>query len=127
MVNKPLACVLSGLAALTALSIFVEIDPSHPVFAKFGVSHDFYTDFSGDLLRDLLDAMPQLKTVQIEARPSVRMDSPLVTRLRKEAEEKGKIVRLGILGTRDEIGSAEEVVDLVDVGHLNAGIDAMHE
>lgn len=73
----------------------MEIDPSHPVFARFRVSHGFYTEFAGNLLRDVLVAMPQVESVQLDGNPSVQMDGPLVLRLRREVEGQGRVVEWG--------------------------------
>jgi hypothetical protein len=90
-----MARVLGSMASVHTLMVFVEVDPSHPVFAKFRISHGFYTEFCGGLLRDVLKAMPRLKVVQIAGRPSVQMDGPLVSRLRREVEAQGRILKWG--------------------------------
>lgn len=92
---------LGGMESVQTLRVFVEIDPSHPVFAKFRISHGFYTEFSGSLLKDILLAMPRLEVVQIDGRPSVQIDGPLVSRLRQEVEAQGRIIRWGEMGQRD--------------------------
>jgi len=108
-VNKAMARVLGSLDSIQTLRVFVEIDPSHPVFAKFRVSHGFYTEFSGDLLKDILLAMPQLEIVHIDGRPSVQSDGPLVSRLRKEAEAQGRMIKWGEIGRRGEVPVRDEV------------------
>jgi hypothetical protein len=109
-VNKSMARVLSGMDAVQTLRVFVEIDPSHPVFAKFRVSHGFYTEFSGNLLKAILDAMPRLEIVQIDGRPSVQIDGPLVSRLKREIESQGRIVKLGEIGQTDSGRTGDELV-----------------
>jgi hypothetical protein len=99
-VNKSMARILGGMGSVHTLKVFVEIDPSHSLFAKFRVSHGFYTDFCGGLLRDVLKAMPRLEIVQISGRPSVRMDGPLVSRLRREVEAQGRVLRCGEMARR---------------------------
>lgn len=84
--------------SVQTLRVFVEVDPSHPVFAKFRVSHGFYTEFCGGLLRDVLKAMPRLRVVQISGRPSVQMDGPLISRLQKEVEAEQRVLRWGEMG-----------------------------
>jgi hypothetical protein len=84
---------LRQLSQVRCLRVFVEIDPSHPVFARFRVSHGFYTDFAGNLLKDVLLAMPQIEFVQLDGNPSVQRDGPLVSRLRSEIETQGRTVR----------------------------------
>lgn len=92
--------VLGSMASVQTLMVFVEVDPSHPVFAKFRISHGFYTEFCGGLLRDVLKAMPRLKVVQISGRPSVQMDGPLVSRLQREVEAQGRILKWGDMQRR---------------------------
>ncbi len=87
--------ILKQLSQVKCLRVFVEIDPSHPVFARFRVSHGFYTEFAGNLLRDVMVAMPQIETVQLDGNPSVQMEGPLVSRLRREIETRGREVTWG--------------------------------
>jgi hypothetical protein len=94
-VTPRMAKKVQQLSQLSCLRVFVRIDPSHPVFARFRVSHGFYTDFAGSLLRDVLVAMPQIEFVQLDGNPSVQMDGPLVSRLRIEIEEQGRQVNWG--------------------------------
>ncbi len=94
-VTQRMAKRLRQLCRVRCLRVFVEIDPSHPVFARFRVSHGFYTEFAGNLLRDVLVAMPQVEFVQLDGNPSVQMDGPLVLRLRREVEDQGRLVTWG--------------------------------
>lgn len=94
-VTKSLKNTLSKLKAVQTLKIFVELDPSHPVFARYRKSLDFYTDFCGDLLKDILTVMPQLKFVELDGNPSVQLKGPLISRLRQEAEEQHKVIKWG--------------------------------
>lgn len=94
-VSKLLAKRLSRLTSLQTLKVFVEVDPSEPDFEKYRISLDFYTDFCGDLFRDLLVALPLVKFVEVNGNPGVNTRGPLVTRLVKEAEAKGKMLTLG--------------------------------
>jgi hypothetical protein len=98
-----MARVLGSMASVQTLMVFVEVDPSHPVFAKFRISHEFYTEFCGGLLKDVLKAMPRLKVVQIAGRPSVQMDGPLVLRLRCEVEARGRILKWGDMERRASV------------------------
>ncbi len=94
-VTHRIAKILRQLCQVRCLRVFVEIDPSHPVFARFRVSHAFYTDFAGNLLKDVLVAMPQIEFVQLDGNPSVQMDGPLVSRLRSEIEAQERVVEWG--------------------------------
>ncbi|KAK5092690.1 hypothetical protein LTR70_006760 [Exophiala xenobiotica] len=94
-VTPRLARCLKRLTAVQTLRVFVEFDPSHPAFEKYRKSYSFYTDFCGDLLGEVLEAMPQLRYVELDGNPGVDVDGPLVSRLRQEAEEEEKEVRWG--------------------------------
>jgi len=94
-VTPRLARCLKRLTAVQTLRVFVEFDPSHPAFEKYRKSYSFYTDFCGDLLGEVLEAMPQLRYVELDGNPGVNVDGPLVSRLRQEAEEEEKEVRWG--------------------------------
>jgi hypothetical protein len=94
-VTQRMTKILKQLSQVRCLKVFVEIDPSHPVFARFRVSHGFYTDFAGNLLRDVIVAMPQIEFVQLDGNPSVQMEGPLVSRLRREIEAGGREVTWG--------------------------------
>jgi hypothetical protein len=90
-----MAKIFKQLSQVRCLRVFVEVDPSHPVFARFRVSHGFYTDFAGNLLKDVLGAMPQIEFVQLDGNPSVQMEGPLVSRLKTEVEGKERQVKWG--------------------------------
>lgn len=76
--------------------MFVTLDPSEPMFEKYRVSHEYYTDFCGGLLTDVLKAMPKgLEAVELAGYRHVEPDGPLVRRLRVEVEASGKVVRWG--------------------------------
>lgn len=90
-----LARCLKRLTAVQTLRVFVEFDPSHPAFEKYRKSYSFYTDFCGDLLGDVLEAMPQLRYVELDGNSGVDVNGPLVGRLRQEAEEEEKEITWG--------------------------------
>lgn len=94
-VTRPLAKCLKRLPNVQTLRVFVDFDPSHPAFAKYRVSENFYTDFCGDLLGDVLEVMPQLKYVELDGNSAVDAHGPLVSRLKEEAEEEGKEIKWG--------------------------------
>ena len=77
------------------LEIFVQCDPSHPVFEGFRVSGGFYTNFAGELLRQVLEALPNLKWVQFDGNPSVEKDGELMTRLLSETRNAGLMILWG--------------------------------
>lgn len=90
-----MAITLGQLSQVSCLKVFVEVDPSHPVFERFRKSPSFYTDFAGNLLKDVLVALPQAKFVQVDGYPSVQMDGPLVSRLVIEIKAQGRILKWG--------------------------------
>ncbi|KAL2423999.1 hypothetical protein ABEF95_005534 [Exophiala dermatitidis] len=98
-VSKLLAKRLGRLEAVQTLNVFVELDPSLPMFEKYRISFDFYTNFCGNLLRDVLIAMPHVKALNIDGNPGIDSTGPLVSRLLAEAESKGKICTLGATKT----------------------------
>jgi hypothetical protein len=107
-VTPRMAKILKQSRQASWLRVFVEVDPSHPIFASFRVSHGFYTEFAGKLLRDVLVAMPQVQCVQLDGNPSVRMEGPLVSRLRAEIEALGRVVEWGKeRGGEDEAAKKE--------------------
>lgn len=75
--------------------MFVEVDPSSPVFKGFRLNRDFFTDFSGALLRDVLARLPAVDTVEFDAYPSVERSGALMTRLLKETRDADKRVAWG--------------------------------
>ncbi|KIW99811.1 uncharacterized protein Z518_10739 [Rhinocladiella mackenziei CBS 650.93] len=94
-VSRLLAKRLGKLSAVRTLKIFVTLDPSQPIFEPYWVSFDFYTDFCGNLLRDVLSSMPHLMAIEMDGYSSVDTTGPLVSRLRAEAEAQGKTCTLG--------------------------------
>lgn len=94
-VSKLLARRLGRLSAVQTLKVFVELDPSLPMYEKYRISFDFYTDFCGELLRDVLAAMPHLTALVIDGNPGIDSTGPLVSRLIAEAKSKEKTWTLG--------------------------------
>lgn len=94
-VSKLLAKRLGRLTAVQTLNVFVSLDPSGPMFEKYSISPDFYTNFCGNLLRDVLVVMPHIKLITMDGNPSIDSLGPLVTRLKAEAETQGKSISMG--------------------------------
>ncbi|KAJ5667218.1 hypothetical protein N7507_003082 [Penicillium longicatenatum] len=86
---------LHEMTLLHTLRVFVECDPSQPVFEGFRVSKEYYTEFSGRLIKEILDRLPALKFVEFDAYPSVKRDGSLMTRLMKEALAANKKITWG--------------------------------
>ncbi|KAJ5933886.1 hypothetical protein N7454_006215 [Penicillium verhagenii] len=81
---------LHEMTLLHTLRVFVECDPSQPVFEGFRVSKEYYTEFSGRLLKEILERLPALKFVEFDAYPSVKRNGSLMTRLMKESRAANK-------------------------------------
>lgn len=94
-VTRVLTKCLKRATQVQTLRVFVEFDPSNPIFAKYRISYDFYTNFCGNLLGDVLEVMPQLRFVELDGNPSVDVKGPLVSRLKEEALDAEKEVRWG--------------------------------
>jgi hypothetical protein len=77
---------LEDMHRVRTLKVFIECDPSHPVFEGFRISKGFYTDFAGDLLRQILERLPNLRHVEFDGYPSVRRHGALMTRLLQETK-----------------------------------------
>ncbi|KJY01895.1 hypothetical protein TI39_contig274g00005 [Zymoseptoria brevis] len=76
---------------LRNMKILVQTDPSDTVFNGFrgrGATEDTYKWFCVDLLSGILEQVPSLETIEIDA--WVKKDMPLVTALRRKVEEANK-------------------------------------
>lgn len=79
------------------MKIMVEIDTSDSVFMGFrgaGATEDTYKLFCVNLLRGVLARVPGLDTVEIDAFPGVKRESPLVLALKRLVESEGNGVKL---------------------------------
>ncbi|KAJ5551572.1 hypothetical protein N7535_000483 [Penicillium sp. DV-2018c] len=93
VVNQGLG--LHDMELVHTLKVFVQCDPSHPVFEGFRISKNFYTDFCGKLLKQILERLPGLCNVEFDAWPSVDKNGPLMTRLLAETRSAQKKVLWG--------------------------------
>ncbi|PYH66449.1 uncharacterized protein BO88DRAFT_406918 [Aspergillus vadensis CBS 113365] len=80
---------LEEMERMRTFKVFVEVDPSHPVFEGFRISKDYYTDFAGDLLKGVLERLPNLEYVEFDGWPSVRKSGALMKRLMHEVRSAG--------------------------------------
>ncbi|CAL8580071.1 hypothetical protein XPA_005805 [Xanthoria parietina] len=78
---------LESCSNARTLKIFVEVDPSSPVFKGYRLEHGFYTEFCGVLLRQIIERLPVLETVEYDAYPSVDRNGALMTRLLEETSK----------------------------------------
>jgi hypothetical protein len=81
---------LQDMKTARTLKIFVQCDPSHPAFEGFRISRDYYTWFSGELLRQILKALPSLVQVEFDGNPSVEQNGSLMSRLLLETRQAKK-------------------------------------
>lgn len=86
---------LEDMHCVHTLKVFIECDPSHPVFEGFRVTKDFYTEFAGDLLHKILERLPSLINVEFDGYPSVGKNGPLMARLLKETKDFEKNITFG--------------------------------
>ncbi|KAJ5863704.1 uncharacterized protein N7529_005620 [Penicillium soppii] len=93
VINQSLG--LQDMHLARTLKVFVQCDPSHPVFEGFRISKDFYTNFCGNLLHQILERLPALVQVEFDAWPSVEKNGPLMCRLIKETRAAQKKVLWG--------------------------------
>lgn len=86
---------LEDCTSVRTLRVFVEVDPSSPIFKGFRLNRDFFTNFSGTLLRDVMERLPVLETVEFDGYPSVDRHGALMTRLLEEARRAEKRIAWG--------------------------------
>ncbi|KAL5342638.1 hypothetical protein BJX70DRAFT_302016 [Aspergillus crustosus] len=86
---------LEDMIRLQLLKVFVECDPSHPVFEGWRISNSFYQDFAGGLLKQILERLPDLVYVEFDGNPSVLKNGALMKRLLLETRTAGKKVVWG--------------------------------
>ncbi|OQD77776.1 hypothetical protein PENDEC_c002G07138 [Penicillium decumbens] len=81
---------LQDMVLTRTLKIFVECDPSQPVFEGFRISKEYYTEFAGQLLKQILERLPGLVQVEFDGYPSVLKGGSLMSRLLQETRDAGK-------------------------------------
>lgn len=82
---------LKDMTSVRVLKIMVQIDTSNPIFKGFrakGEKEEFYENFSKSLLDQILEAVPSIEEVQIDAYPSVLKDGAMITALLSIARAK---------------------------------------
>lgn len=108
---------LADCTAVRSLKVFVEVDPSHPMFEGFRVDPRFYTDFSCRLLAGVLAQVPTIREVEFDARRSVRKQDSLMQGLLNEVALASKRIVWG--PERDWDAPEEPAVDMVKLqNHL---------
>ncbi|OKL63604.1 hypothetical protein UA08_00051 [Talaromyces atroroseus] len=86
---------LAEMTGLQTLKIFIQCDPSHPVFEGFRISSDFYTGFAGEMVQKILEQLPNLTQVEFDAWPSVQKNGALMRRLLSEVRTANKKILWG--------------------------------
>lgn len=89
---------LADCLNMRTLKVFVECDPSDPVFAGFrgaNSTEETYKWFCVDLLVGILQQVPSLETIEIDAYPSVKKNAPLVSALVNTAQDAKKKLAWG--------------------------------
>lgn len=86
---------LQDMTLTRTLKVFIECDPSQPVFEGFRISKEYYTDFAGQLLQQILERLPGLVQVEFDGYPSVRKNGDLMLRLLQEVRTAQKKVLWG--------------------------------
>ncbi|PLB45614.1 hypothetical protein P170DRAFT_439353 [Aspergillus steynii IBT 23096] len=92
-VNRELG--LEEMTRVRTFKIFIECDPSHPVFEGFRISEGFYTDFAGEIVQQSLKRLPNVVHVEFDAYPSVRKSGALMRRLLQETRSASKQIVWG--------------------------------
>ncbi|KAF2766838.1 hypothetical protein EJ03DRAFT_277383 [Teratosphaeria nubilosa] len=91
---------LQDCTSLRTLKIFVECDPSDGVFAGFrgkGATEETYKFFCLDLLQGIVEQVPSLESVEIDAYSAVKKDAPLVMALERRIKQENLILAWGPL------------------------------
>ncbi|KAK9595727.1 hypothetical protein V6Z92_002222 [Aspergillus fumigatus] len=86
---------LEKMVRVRTLKVFLECDPSHPVFEGFRISPGFYTDFAGKILKQVLERLPHVVQVEFDGYPSVSKSGSLMKRLVYEARAAQKKILWG--------------------------------
>lgn len=105
---------------LRLLKIFVQCDPSDSFFNGFrgkNANEDTYKWFCMEILRGILEQVPRLETVEIDAFPGIKQGAPLITALRRTIEEAGKKLVWGPLR-----GWEEQPEPLLGLQQMMAGM-----
>ncbi|RMZ76493.1 hypothetical protein DV738_g4951, partial [Chaetothyriales sp. CBS 135597] len=96
-VGKAMTRCLSRMKLVHILKIFIEVDPSVPMFAGFRRSETFYTDWCGCLVRDVLKVLTlSCEVVEVDGNPGLDPHGQLSTRIVSEVEASGRKVRWGL-------------------------------
>ncbi|KFX87905.1 hypothetical protein V495_05792 [Pseudogymnoascus sp. VKM F-4514 (FW-929)] len=97
------------------LKVMVQVDTSNPMFNGYrarGLGDTFYEDFSKTLIEKILEAVPSINEVQLDAWPSIEKDGPMISGLMSVVKQHQKVISWG-----PESGwSKEKEKDVIDLG-----------
>ncbi|KFY31258.1 hypothetical protein V493_01266 [Pseudogymnoascus sp. VKM F-4281 (FW-2241)] len=97
------------------LKIIVQVDTSDPMYNGYrakGMGDTFYEDFSKSLLVKILEAVPSINEVQLDAWASIQKDGPMISGLMGVVKQHQRVVSWG-----PERGwSNEKGKDVIDLG-----------
>lgn len=109
LVNDALG--LSECISVRKLDVFVECDPSDPIFKGFRRSEGFYQTFSRRLMAEVVESLPAVKAIQFDGYPSVKKKGPMIQELVEEARKLDQAVCWGpVRGWTDVDVKEDEVV-----------------
>ncbi|KAF4552743.1 Hypothetical protein D9617_9g025330 [Elsinoe fawcettii] len=103
---------LQHCTSLRTLKVFVEVDPSGDIFNGFrgrGNAKDTYKMFSVALLQEILEQVPSVRTIELDAYPSVSKDAPLVVALVDVISKNSKKLVWGPLRGWDEVDDCGQI------------------
>lgn len=106
---------LKDAISVRILKVMVQVDTSDPMFNGYrarGLDDSFYEDFSKALLDNILEAVPSINEVQLDAWVSIQKDGPMISGLVGVVKQHRKVISWG-----PERGwSKEKGKDLIDLG-----------
>lgn len=91
---------LADCTSVRTLKILVQVDPSDDIFNGFrgkGNTPSSYQTFCAKILQGIIDQVPSLETVQLDAWTGVAKDAPLVLALARQIQEAKKTITWGPL------------------------------
>jgi len=99
--NPPRGWIINdalGLADCTSvrtLKVFVQCDPSDPIYNGYRKHEGFYEQFCADLLEGILKAVPSVKVVELDAYSPVKRTGPMMAGLGEVVARYDKVVAWG--------------------------------
>lgn len=113
---------LHDMVLTRTLKVFIECDPSQPVFEGFRISKEYYTEFAGRLMKQILERLPGLVQVEFDAYPSVHKNGSLMSRLLEETRAAQKKV---LWGPERGWTDSEDDYDVPEEDPADAAVDGL--